>query len=225
MYGIIFDVDGVIADTEAVNAEASIAMFAERFDIVGVRRQDFEAGVGRGAAAYVQAAARCHGRELMTAEIEDATRIRQDRFIAILRARPLPPMPGVMELIDAGLAQPDRFALAIATSGTREKSTAVLAATGIPLDRMAYVNGDEVVRMKPDPRLFQLAIERLGLPPERCVVIEDAVNGIEAARAAGARCIAVTNSFPRERLLEADLVVDSLEEVTPATIIELVERT
>jgi len=224
VYGIIFDVDGVIADTEAVNAEASIAMFAERFGIVGVRREDFEAGIGRGAAAYVQAAARRHGRELTAAEIEDATRIRQEKFIAILRAQPLPPFPGVMKLIEAALAQPDRFALAIATSGTREKSLAVLAAVGIPLERMAYVNGDDVARKKPDPQVFQLAIKKLGLPPDLCVVIEDATNGIEAARAAGARCIAVTNSFPRARLSGADLVVDSLEEVTLETVIELVER-
>jgi len=224
VYGIIFDVDGVIADTEAVNAEASIAMFAQRFGIVGVRCEDFEAGIGRGAAAYVQAAARRHGRELTAAEIEDATRIRQEKFIAILRAQPLPPFPGVMKLIEAALAQPDRFALAIATSGTREKSLAVLAAVGIPLERMAYVNGDDVARKKPDPQVFQLAIKKLGLPPDLCVVIEDATNGIEAARAAGARCIAVTNSFPRARLSGADLVVDSLEEVTLETVIELVER-
>lgn len=225
MYGIIFDVDGVIADTEAVNAEASIAMFAERFGLGGVRREDFEAGIGRGAAAYVQVAARRHGRELTAAEIEDATRIRQEKFIAILRAQPLPPFPGVMELIEAALAQPDRFALASATSGTREKSLAVLAAVGVPLDRMAYVNGDDVTRKKPDPQVFQLAIEKLDLPPDCCVVIEDATNGVEAAKAAGARCIAVTNSFPRARLSGADLVVDSLEEVTLETVIELVERT
>ena len=64
MYGLIFDVDGVIADTEAVNAQASIQVFAELLDIEGVRREDFEAGLGRGAAAYVRAAAPAHGVEL-----------------------------------------------------------------------------------------------------------------------------------------------------------------
>ena len=57
MRGLIFDVDGVIADTEAVNAVASIEMFDELFDLQGVQREDFDAGIGRGAEAYVRAAA------------------------------------------------------------------------------------------------------------------------------------------------------------------------
>ncbi|HPT96945.1 MAG TPA: HAD family phosphatase, partial [Armatimonadota bacterium] len=54
------------------------------------------------------------------------------------------------------------------------------------------------------------------LPPERCVVVEDAVVGVQAAKAAGARCLALTTTHPREKLSEADRVVDSLEEVSPA---------
>ncbi|MGB2807101.1 MAG: hypothetical protein WBC22_05150, partial [Sedimentisphaerales bacterium] len=61
LYGLIFDVDGVIADTEAVNARASIKVFEDLFGIKGVKRQDFEAGLGRGAAEYVKAAAGIHG--------------------------------------------------------------------------------------------------------------------------------------------------------------------
>ena len=226
MCGIIFDVDGVIADTEAVNAEASIKMFRELFNLPNVRRGDFAEGVGRGAEAYVQAAARRHGRELTPEEINEATRIRQENFLAILRERPLPPFPGVMDLI-AGALEASRdgsshraFRLAIATSSTREKSMAVLKAAGIPVDRMAYVCGDDVTRKKPDPELFVTAAERLGLPPEACVVVEDAPDGVEAARAAGMKCIAVTNSFAREMLSRADLVVASLTEVS----LERIER-
>ena len=218
LLGIIFDVDGVIADTEAVNAEASIRMFSDCFGINGVTREDFDEGIGRGAAAYVQAAARRHGRELTEAEIQTATRVRQDYFLAILRDRPLPPFPGVRELVDSALARPDRFRLAIATSGARVKSMAVLRATRVPVERMAYVCGEDVTQRKPHPELFLIAARRLSLPPRSCVVIEDAENGIEAARAAEAKCIAVTHSFPAERLSGADLVVDSLEEVSLETI-------
>ena len=214
MRGIIFDVDGVIADTEAVNAEASIAMFADEFGIQGVARADFSEGVGRGAAAYVQAAARCHGRELTATEVARATEVRQTYFLQILRERPLPAFPGVLELIEAALANASSYKLAIATSSTREKSGAVLASAGIPVHRMVYVCGDDVTHKKPDPELFLTASARLNLDPKVCVVVEDAPNGIAAAKAAGACGIGVTNSFPEEALTGANLVVASLDQVS-----------
>ena len=221
MHGIIFDVDGVIADTEPVNAEASIVMFREHFDLPNVQRSDFEEGIGKGAAVYVQVAARRHNRELAPQEVEEATRIRQENFLKLLPHRPLPAFPGVIELMDAALASPDRFALAIGTSGTREMSMAVLKAAGVPISRLVYVHGDEVKRKKPDPELFLTAAERMRLAPEACVVIEDAPGGIQAAKAAGMKCVAVTNSFPREQLGQADLIVDALTEVSLETIEEL----
>ena len=221
MYGIIFDVDGVIADTEGVNAEASIKMFRGHFGLHNVQRSDFDEGIGKGAAAYVLAAARRHNRELTPQEVETATRIRQENILEILRRRPLPPLPGVTELMGAALACPDRFSVAIATSSAREISTAVLMAAGVPISRLVYVNGDEVTHKKPDPQLFLLAAKRMGLPEEVCVVVEDAPNGLQAARAAGMRCIAVTNSFPREKLLDADLVVGSLADVSLKTVLRL----
>jgi len=211
-YGLIFDVDGVIADTEAVNARVSIGVFEDLFGLYGVKREDFAAGLGRGAADYVRAAARVHGLQLSDEQIERATALRQEYFLKVLNAEPLPPLPGVMELIDAGLASDD-FRLAIATSGTLEKSRAVLDATGVPYGRMVYVNGSNVKNKKPDPELFLAAIRRLALPADRCVVIEDAPNGIEAALAAGARVVAVTTSTTEDNLADAHLIVDSLEEL------------
>jgi len=218
LVGLIFDVDGVIADTESVNAEASITMLRDCFGIQGVTREDFEEGIGRGAEAYVQAAARRHGRVLSADELKTATRVRQENFLSILRERPLPPFPGVLDLIHAALEQPGRFCAAIATSSTREKSMAVLRAAGVPVERLAYVCGDDVEKKKPAPSLFLEAARRMSVPPERCVVFEDAPDGIQAAKAAGAKCIAVTNSFPRERLAAADLVVNSLADVSVETL-------
>ena len=70
LYGLIFDVDGVIADTEAVNARVSIKVFADLLGVEGVVRKDFEAGLGRGAEEYVKAAARIHGLELSDEQIK-----------------------------------------------------------------------------------------------------------------------------------------------------------
>ena len=222
MYGLVFDVDGVVADTERVNAEASIKVFADLFGVEGVVRSDFEAGLGRGAAEYVRAAARMHNLELSDEQVDAATEARQFNFLAMLEQEPLPAFPGVLELMEAALARDD-FRVGIATSSTREKSEAVLKSARIPYGQMAYVTGSDVKNKKPDPELFLTAAARLGLDPARCVVIEDAPDGVAAAHAAGCRCVAVTNSTGREKLEEADLVVQSLEEVDLRMVAGLVD--
>ena len=223
MYGLIFDVDGVVADTERVNAEASIKVFADLFGVSGVVRADFEAGLGRGAAEYVRAAARVHGLELSDEQVLAATEARQSNFLSMLRNDPLPAFPGVLELTEDALARKD-FRVGIATSSTREKSEAVLQSAGIPYTRMAYVTGSDVKNKKPDPELFLTAAKRLGLDPARCVVIEDAPDGVAAAHAAGCRCIAVTNSACAEKLAAADRIVSTLETVGLQTVTDLIEQ-
>ena len=115
--------------------------------------------------------------------------------------------PGAVELVSSLPAQ--RWA--IATSCTRATMDARIDAAGLPRPSV-LVCADDVTHAKPAPDLFLEAARRLGVPPEDCVVVEDAPNGIEAARAAGCAVIAVTSSTPRDGLT-ADLVVDSLEEL------------
>ena len=223
LHGLIFDVDGVIADTEAVNARVSIKVFADLFGVEGVVREDFEAGLGRGAEEYVKAGARAHGLELTDEQVEQATQLRQEYFLNILTEEPLPPFPGVLEIMDEAMQRED-FRVAIATSGTLEKSRAVLNAVGVPYRKMVYINGNDVKHKKPDPELFLTAAHRMGIQPANCVVIEDAPNGVQAAKAAGAKCIAVTNSTTAAKLTEADLICDSLEQITVETIIKMIRR-
>ncbi len=221
LYGLIFDVDGVIADTEAVNAQATIKVFQDLFGLHGVQRKDFEAGLGRGAAEYVRAAARVHGLELTDEQVAAATSARQENFLNLLKQKPLKVFPGVMQLINAALARHD-FSLAIATSGTREKSEAVLQSTRVPYQQMVYVTGSDVTHKKPHPELFLTAAARMSLPPQNCTVIEDAPDGVLAAHNAGCKCIAVTNSAAPDKLADADMIVPSLTDVTIETITRLI---
>lgn len=220
MYGLILDVDGVIADSEAVNARASIKMFHELFGLQGVKHEDFAAGLGRGAEAYVRAAARVHGLQMNDAQVARATQRRQQNFLDILRHEHLPAFPGVLELINAALSD-RKWKVAIATSSTRQKSTAVLTAAKVPIAKLMYVCGDDVTRKKPDPELFLVATRKLGLAPAQCVVVEDAPNGVAAAHNAGCKCVAVTNSTAAEKLRAADLIVDRLTNVTLAQLVAL----
>jgi len=223
VYGLIFDVDGVIADTEAVNAQASIRVFAELFGLEGVVRSDFAEGLGRGAEEYVKAAARVHGVELTKEQVESATKLRQEYFLKILSEEPLPAFAGVLELMQEAMLSDD-FRVAIATSGTLEKSQAVLNAAKVPYGKMVYVTGSDVKNKKPHPELFLLAAKHMGIEPTNCVVIEDAPNGVQAAKAACAKCIAVTNSTKAENLSQADLICDNLEQVDLEAIRNIIQK-
>jgi beta-phosphoglucomutase len=221
LYGLIFDVDGVIADTEGPTAEATIKVFEDLFGIKNVKTEDFEAGIGKGAVAYIKAAAKVHGLELTDKQVAQAEKVREENFIKLLQERPLPAFPGVLELINAALARAD-FRLAIATSSSREMSEVAVRGAKVPCDRMAYISGNDVKNKKPHPEIFLLAAERIGIPPASCVVIEDSPGGVEAAKAAGAKCIAVTNTTTPENLRRADFICESLTQIDLETIIDLV---
>jgi HAD superfamily hydrolase (TIGR01509 family) len=220
-YGLIFDVDGLIADTEPLNARVTIRVLKERFGLEGVSAGDFAAGIGRGAEAYVRAGAEAHGLQLTDQQTKTAAQLRESYLIETLHEESLPAFPGVLKLIEDALDHTD-FRLAIATSASRELSQAILDAVGVPYGRMAYVSGSEVTKKKPDPELFLTAARRMALPPARCAVFEDAPSGVQAAQAAGAVCIAVTNTASAAELTGADLVCDSLAHVDLATIRSLI---
>lgn len=221
MYGLIFDVDGLIADTEPVNAKVTIRVLEEMFGLKGVKDEDFTLGYGRGAEAYVKAGARVHGLELTDEQAHAAAEVRERGLAQTIRKEGLPAFPGVLNLIRAALKQ-DSFRLSIATSASRELSEAILTAVKVPYQKMVYVSGSDVTKKKPDPQIFLIAIGRLGIEAARCVVFEDAPSGVQAAKAAGARCIAVTNTVPAGELSAADLICNSLEQVTLDTIRRLV---
>jgi len=223
IYGLIFDVDGVIADTEPVNARVTIRVLKDMFDLSGVRPEDFDAGIGKGAEKYVQAGADAHGLKLTDEQIKDAANLREKYLIEAIQAEPLPAFPGVLELIDGALKRQD-FRLAIATSASLELSRAILESAKVPYLKMVYVTGSEITRKKPDPELFLVAASRMAIDSAQCVVIEDAPSGVQAAKAAGAKCIAVTNSTTADNLSQADLICDSIEQINLDTIIALITQ-
>jgi HAD superfamily hydrolase (TIGR01509 family) len=222
LYGLIFDVDGVIADTEPINAKVTISVFEEIFGLKGVKPGDFAAGIGKGAERYVQAAAEVHAMKLTDEQVKAAAQLREKYLIKAIQEVLLPAFPGVLELINEALQQQD-FSLAIATSASLELSRAILESAKVPYQKMVYVTGSEIARKKPDPELFLVAASRMGIKPANCVVFEDAPSGVQAAKAAGAKCIAVTNSTTAARLSKADIICDSLEQIDLKTIRNLID--
>jgi HAD superfamily hydrolase (TIGR01509 family) len=118
-------------------------------------------------------------------------------------------LPGVREFIGKGRKK--GLKLAVATSADHVKMEANLNEINLLPDLFnATVNGLEVEHKKPHPDIYLKASEKLGLKPEECLVVEDAPSGIKAAVAAGCKCLAVTSSFPKNKLAEADWICDSL---------------
>ena len=154
--------------------------------------------------------------------LQAAARLREQYLIKVMRKGPLPIFPGVSEIMDAALQSGD-FRLAIATSASLELSRAILESVKVPYQKMVYVTGSEIKRKKPDPSLFLTAASRMGISPPDCVVFEDAPSGVQAAKAAGSKCIAVTNSTSAENLSGADLICNSLEQVKLDTIRKLID--
>ena len=124
----------------------------------------------------------------------------------------LKPLPGAVETVSRCIEQGLR--LAIATSADRVKLEANLVELGIPASSFdAIITGLDVEKKKPFPDIYLMAAEKIGLQPEDCLVVEDAVTGITAAKRAGCRCLAVSSSFDPELLSEADWICDSLEHI------------
>ena len=125
-------------------------------------------------------------------------------------------LPGVLELLES-LAKA-KFKLALASSTPGDNVRLITEILGIKNDFKVFIAGEDVSEGKPSPQVFLLAAQKLGVQPQNCVVIEDAVVGVRAAKRGGMYCIAVTNTSPKEALSEADIVIDSLEKITVGTV-------
>jgi HAD superfamily hydrolase (TIGR01509 family) len=131
--------------------------------------------------------------------------------------RQLRAFPGAVDLV--GACRRSGLRVALASSADWIKVQANLRQIGLPPENWdAIVTGENVTARKPAPDIFLAAARKLGVPPAACVVIEDAVNGVQAARAAGMRCIAVAQTFSADKLDEADVVKTQIADITLADL-------
>jgi HAD superfamily hydrolase (TIGR01509 family) len=201
--GVLFDMDGVLVDSEQFICKAAIMMFRELgYD---VSPQDFLLFVGMGENRYIGGVAEKHK---ILIDIEQAKTRTYELYETIVKGK-LYSLPGASEFIlkcsNKGLK------LALATSADPVKMKVNLREIGLSEDTFqAIITGHDVTRKKPFPDIYIKAAESIGLKPGSCLVVEDAVSGIKAGKAAGCRCLGVTTSFDAEALKEADWVCDSL---------------
>ena len=201
--GVIFDMDGVLVDSEPFICKAGCLMYAELG--LQVRPEDFVPFVGMGENRYLGGVAEKYH---FPVDIDKIKKRTYDIYLEIIRGA-LQPLPGVQDFI--GRCRTLGKKIAVASSADRRKVEGNLREIGLAWDSFdTVVCGEDVVRKKPDPEIFLLAAKRLNLPASQCLVVEDAVSGVAAAKAAGARCLALTTSFPRAQLSAADFFAPDL---------------
>ena len=215
---VIFDMDGVLVDSyhahfrswQVVAATEGIALSEEEFAAeFGRTSREIIAGWD-GAEEYDEA---------KIAELDD----RKEAAFREILAADFPAMPGVHAMLESLSAA--GFALAVGSSGPPENVDLVLKRLGNRERFRAVVHGMDVTRGKPDPQVFLLAAGRLGIAPAGCAVVEDAPPGIEAARAAGMAAVGFPSTGrTREQLAAADLLIGSLDQLTPDVVSELIAR-
>lgn len=205
-FGILWDMDGVLVDTgefhylswEIILQDYHIPFSRERFRATfGMNNQ--------GVLTYLL------GRPPIPAEHDEISQRKESTFRELIhgKARLLPGVErwlthfyqsGVRMAV-ASSAPMENVNVLVDELSLRSYFTAIVSAYGKP--------------SKPDPYVFLTAAEQIGVVPNRCIVVEDAVAGVTAARRAGMRCLAVTNTNPVTLLKDADRVVDSLEQMHP----------
>ena len=203
---LIFDMDGVLIDSEPLHVRSK----REALSQVGIEvpEERFASYTGRSDTIMIQDLAAEHGIDAEgSAEI-----LRSKHTIYESLEHELQAVEGAIEFL--AWAEP-RFRLALATSATarnREKTAEML---GVTSRFEVAVDASNFEHPKPSPEVFLIALEKLRLPGTACWVIEDAVNGILAAKAAGCFAVGLTTSFSRRALGEAgaDLVVDHFSEL------------
>jgi HAD superfamily hydrolase (TIGR01509 family) len=201
---VVFDLDGLLIDTEGLFVEAARRVLAAR----GMAPEPTFFATIMGTPGRDALPRFCHYYGL-TDPVEVVAAEYKSGFLAALAGGRAPLMPGALELI----GRLDRAGIprAIATSSTREYVSSVFGPHGL-IDGFAFVlTADDVTHGKPHPEIYSRAAERLGVPPSAVIVLEDSINGLRAAKAASCRCVVVPHDqTPRGELEIADLVVPSL---------------
>jgi len=215
---LIFDCDGVLADTER---DGHRVAFNKAFTAKGYAIEwDVE--------LYGKLLAVSGGKERMRhyfdqygwppdvtdkdALLKELHKLKTDFFMEIIESGQLPLRPGIARIVDEAIAANVTLAVC-STSHERAVNLVVERLLGLQRkDHFAAILAGDVVSMKkPDPEIYNLASQRLGLKPTECVVVEDSRNGLLAAKAAGMYCIVTTNGYTKdEDFTGADLVVSEL---------------
>lgn len=203
---ILFDLDGVLIDSEPLHEEAKRRVFAHyEIDVPETVYDEFK---GRTDAEVLEHVAKSYARDGV--RVTDLIERKREEFWRLLED--LVPMEGAEAFVRTAAA---RYRVALTTSASQTTRELAFDPLGWAEHFEVFVTAEDVEQSKPHPEPYRLTARRLGVEPQHCLVIEDSLSGVRSARAAGCRVAALTTSMTEEQLREAgaDLVVDSFDEL------------
>lgn len=204
--GVLFDMDGVLVDSEEYIFEATKLMLAEHG--VKAKKEDALHFVGMGENKYIAGIAQMNGFEV---DIERDKARTYQIYEQITRGK-ITALPGAIEFIEMCLSK--GLKIAVASSADKIKVLINLREIGLSANSFhAIVTGEDVELKKPFPDIYIKATKMIGLKPHECLVVEDAISGVKAGKAAGCKCLGLTTSFPSNLLTEADWICEDLSHV------------
>ena len=205
---VLFDMDGVLVDSEPVIEAAAIKGLSE-YGVLA-QAEDFIPFVGAGEDRYIGGVANKYGVEY---KLEMKARV-YEIYLKLVDDN-LKLYEGVNEVLLA--LQNKGYKLVLASSADRIKIDANLRVAHINPENFGVIlSGDDVINKKPSPEIYLLAAKRLGIETHNCIVIEDALNGIQAAKSAGMKSIGISTSFSMSELMfeGADFACEDIRKIT-----------
>lgn len=205
---IIFDMDGVLVDSEPFHIEIENRQFS--LNGIPISEEEHQSYMGSTSVVMWNKIAEHHKLPIPVEELIEQNRLESIRYFSALNE--IPVMPGLVDLLEK--LQTKNYPMAVASSSYPEIIDLILERTNLKKYFQVIVSGQEAGKSKPEPDIFILAAQKLEVKPEYCLVVEDSANGIKAANAAGMICMAYQGpgTDPKEQK-EADAIVRSFEQL------------
>lgn len=199
---IIFDMDGTLVDTEPFNTEIEKSLF--KLNKIEISEEEHQKYIGVASDAMWLEIAKRNKLQIPVSELIEQNHKESFRYLSEVEQIPI--MPGLVDLLEK--LQTKKYPMAVASSSTPEIIDLILKKTNLKNYFQVIVSAQETGKSKPEPDVFLLAAEKLGIKPVNCLAVEDSENGIKAAIAAGMTCVAYQSpDADPQKQKEADAVI------------------
>lgn len=211
---VLFDMDGVLANTVPAHILAWNAALSKN-NLPVLDRSTYILGLGRSNLDMLDKILDLYHKTLQLSTRKDMIDNKERIFREIIKTQ-ISTTPGVIDWLE--FFKEKQIRCSVASSGEMANISVVLETLHISDYFTSIISGAHLPATKPDPLIFQLAAASLGVGPEKCMVIEDAPAGIQAAKSAHMLCCAIATTLPLDKLMQADILLEDLSQVLPESI-------